>query len=95
MRVWRLGGVPESGRIKAGEVYDYFAIYVLEANGEAGMVWLQPRPVFMVIAIFIIASLYLLGLAVLACAAWRAPEGFEDERGFHAGSRAVKEDPSL
>ena len=68
---------------------------MLEAGKEVDMVCLQPRPVFMVIVICIIASLYLLGLVVLACAAWRAPEGFEDERGFHASRGSLKDDASL
>ena len=33
----------------------------------------------------ILGLLYAVGLVVLAGALWRAPEGFEDDRGFHRG----------
>ncbi len=38
---------------------------------------------FMTLAI--LGLLYTVGLIVLAGALWRAPEGFEDDRGFHRG----------
>jgi len=49
----------------------------------------------MIIAGFIIAGLYLAGLFMLAGGVWRAPEGFEDEKGFHTGSGRVTDDLSL
>ena len=49
----------------------------------------------MMIAATIVALLYLLGLGVLAAALRRAPEGFEDDRGFHAGRRAFEDEVSL
>lgn len=42
----------------------------------------------MLTVILIFAAIYLAGLCVLAGAAWRAPEGFEDEQGFHKGRNA-------
>jgi hypothetical protein len=48
----------------------------------------------MFIALSIIAVIYLTGMLVLAGAVWRAPEGFEDEQGFHKG-RGSAEDPVL
>ncbi|MFA6286357.1 MAG: hypothetical protein WC661_03165 [Opitutaceae bacterium] len=39
----------------------------------------------MVIALSLFAFVYLAGLLTLAGALWRAPEGFEDDEGFHAG----------
>ena len=39
----------------------------------------------MFIILTIIGLLYAIGLTVLAGALWRAPEGFEDDRGFHRG----------
>ena len=43
-------------------------------------------------AAFIIALLYLLGLVVLVAALRRAPEGFEDDEGFHAGQHELEEE---
>ncbi|HEY0946714.1 MAG TPA: hypothetical protein VGD81_15650 [Opitutaceae bacterium] len=34
-----------------------------------------------------VALLYTCGLALLAAAIWRAPEGYEDHEGFHRGPR--------
>jgi len=48
----------------------------------------------MLIALSILAVIYLSGLLVLAGAVWRAPEGFEDEQGFHEG-RHVADDTAL
>lgn len=45
----------------------------------------------MLIALSIIAIVYLTGLLVLAGAVWRAPEGFEDEQGFHEGRGSTDE----
>ena len=42
----------------------------------------------MLIALLIIAAIYITGLLVLAGAAWRAPQGFEDAQGFHEGNDA-------
>ena len=39
----------------------------------------------MVIVLSLFAFVYLVGLLTLAGALWRAPEGFEDDEGFHAG----------
>jgi hypothetical protein len=39
----------------------------------------------MLIALLVIAAIYLVGLLALAGAVWRAPEGFEDDQGFHTG----------
>ncbi|HTJ78649.1 MAG TPA: hypothetical protein VL357_06600 [Rariglobus sp.] len=49
----------------------------------------------MMLAAFIIALLYLLGLLGLAAMLRRAPEGFEDDKGFHAGRREFEEEVSL
>ncbi len=46
----------------------------------------------MLIVLLIVAAVYLLGLLVLAGAVWRAPEGFEDERGFHEGRCTAMDD---
>jgi hypothetical protein len=40
-----------------------------------------------------IAAFYFTGLLVLAGAVWRAPEGFEDEQGFHTGRGPVGDEP--
>ena len=50
------------------------------------------RPMF--IALMIIAGIYLTGLLVLAGAVKRAPEGFEDDDGFHKG-RSLVDDGAL
>lgn len=39
----------------------------------------------MILALLLLGLLYTAGLVVLAGALWRAPEGFEDEVGFHRG----------
>jgi hypothetical protein len=39
----------------------------------------------MFVTITFFGLLYAVGLVVLAGALWRAPKGFEDERGFHRG----------
>ncbi|MET0261298.1 MAG: hypothetical protein ABW223_00255 [Rariglobus sp.] len=49
----------------------------------------------MLLSLFIIAGVYVAGLAVLASAVWRAPEGFEDAEGFHAGRDSLTDDPAL
>jgi hypothetical protein len=49
----------------------------------------------MLIASLIVASIYLVGLLILACGVSRAPEGFEDENGFHAGHRSDTDESSL
>ncbi len=49
----------------------------------------------MMIVASIIACLYLIGLAVLAWALLRAPEGFEDGEGFHSGRRSLTDESSL
>jgi hypothetical protein len=43
--------------------------------------------IHMWITLLIIAGIYLVGVLVLASGIWRAPEGFEDEGGFHEGRR--------
>jgi len=43
----------------------------------------------------IVAGVYLAGLFMLAGGIWRAPEGFEDDEGFHAGSGTAADDTSL
>jgi len=43
----------------------------------------------------ILACVYLAGLLVLAGAVSRAPEGFEDDDGFHEGRHSLTDDPSL
>jgi hypothetical protein len=40
----------------------------------------------MAMIIVIVGLFYTVGLVVLAGALWRAPTGFEDEKGFHRGS---------
>jgi hypothetical protein len=40
----------------------------------------------MLIALLILAAVYLVGLVVLAGGVLCAPKGFEDEDGFHEGS---------
>ncbi|CAM2775987.1 hypothetical protein [Rariglobus hedericola] len=49
----------------------------------------------MLIAFMVIAALYLAGLLVLTGAVMRAPEGFEDEDGFHKGRGPLTDDLSL
>ena len=39
----------------------------------------------MFLTIALLGILYTVGLVVLAGALWRAPEGFEDDAGFHRG----------
>ena len=39
----------------------------------------------MILALVLLGLLYAAGLVVLAGALWRAPEGFEDDAGFHRG----------
>lgn len=39
----------------------------------------------MLLTIALLGLLYTVGLVVLAGALWRAPEGFEDDSGFHRG----------
>ncbi len=53
------------------------------------------RTPFMMIVAFIISCVYLFGLIVLAAALLRAPEGFEDQEGFHAGRGPLTDDPAL
>ena len=43
-----------------------------------------PRSV-MTLTLVLLGLLYTAGLVVLAGALWRAPEGFEDDAGFHRG----------
>ena len=40
----------------------------------------------MTVLIVFFGLFYTVGLVVLAGALWRAPTGFEDERGFHRGA---------
>lgn len=49
----------------------------------------------MMIAAALIACLYLTGLLVLVVALLRAPEGFEDDDGFHTGRRPFEDEVSL
>jgi len=49
----------------------------------------------MMIVATIIVFLYLLGLGVLAVALRRAPEGFEDDKGFHDGKRTLEDEIAL
>lgn len=49
----------------------------------------------MTFAVMILACVYLAGLLVLAGAVLRAPEGFEDDDGFHEGRHPLTDDPSL
>jgi len=49
----------------------------------------------MMTVVSIVGCLYLLGLLVLAVALLRAPEGFEDDEGFHTGERRLPDDPAL
>jgi hypothetical protein len=58
--------------------------------GNVKRVWLilseQPSPPkVMLLTIALLGLLYTVGLVVLAGALWRAPEGFEDDSGFHRG----------
>ena len=43
----------------------------------------------MLTVLLVLAAIYLTGLLVLAGAVWRAPEGFEDDKGFHTGRNSV------
>ncbi|HEY9248064.1 MAG TPA: hypothetical protein VIO38_02985, partial [Rariglobus sp.] len=52
----------------------------------------QPLPPMLITLLFI-AAFYFTGLLVLAGAVWRAPEGFEDEQGFHTGRGPVGDEP--
>ncbi len=63
------------------------------------VVWVFETPTYptpaltlMWIALTIIASIYLTGLLVLASAVLRAPEGFEDDQGFHEGRIPTEDD---
>lgn len=49
----------------------------------------------MMILALILAAVYLIGLIALAGGIIRAPEGFEDERGFQEGSASVQEENAL
>ena len=49
----------------------------------------------MLTALMILAAIYLTGLLVLAGAVWRAPEGFEDDKGFHKGRTTLPDDVAL
>jgi len=62
--------------------------------------WKTDRRVFwsyalMTFAVMILGCVYLAGLLVLAGAVLRAPEGFEDDEGFHEGSHPATNDPAL
>lgn len=56
---------------------------------------LSPRSHVMLIALLVIACIYLAGLLVLAGAVWRAPEGFEDDNGFHTGRDSLTDDSAV
>jgi hypothetical protein len=45
----------------------------------------------MITLLTIIGGFYAVGLLVLAVALLSAPEGFEDERGFHQGRRMSRD----
>ena len=45
--------------------------------------------------ILIIVCLYLVGLPIGAGAVSRAPEGFEDDEGFHAGRQPMTDEAAL
>jgi hypothetical protein len=49
----------------------------------------------MVILAFALGAIYLIGLLVLVGGIMRAPEGFEDESGFQAGSASLREENTL
>ena len=49
----------------------------------------------MVIALLFLTFVYLVGWLTLAGGWWRAPEGFEDETGFHADRRPTSDEESL
>ena len=49
----------------------------------------------MTLLLTILACVYLIGLLVVAGAVWRAPEGFEDDDGFHEGRHPATDDPTL
>jgi hypothetical protein len=50
----------------------------------------------MMILLLILAAVYLIGLIALAGGVMRAPEGFEDERGFQEGpDTTVREERTL
>ena len=61
--------------------------------------WKSDRSAFYVfpmsIAVMFLACVYLTGLLVLAGAVSRAPEGFEDDDGFHEGRYPATDDPAL
>lgn len=46
----------------------------------------------MMILALILAAVYLIGLIALAGGILRAPEGFEDERGFQEGRDSLTDD---
>lgn len=56
---------------------------------------LTPTACQMLISLIAIAAVYVVGLLVLAAACLRAPEGFEDDKGFHKGRVSLTDDPSL
>jgi hypothetical protein len=49
----------------------------------------------MVVALYVIGCLYLAGLLAVATAALRAPEGFEDDDGFHTGRKPSSDEIAL
>lgn len=49
----------------------------------------------MLIILLIIAAVYLVGLVVLTGGVLRAPQGFEDDEGFHEGKDPLVDDRAL
>ncbi len=49
----------------------------------------------MITLLLVIAAVYFVGLLALAGAVFRAPEGFEDDNGFHTGRGPLRDDGAL
>jgi hypothetical protein len=63
-------------------------------RGSRFYCWLNPS-LNMITLLLVIAAVYFVGLLALAGAVFRAPEGFEDDNGFHTGRGPLRDDGAL